>query len=49
MKTKWEIDGKTQPGDAAKHAFIVACEDAIATENSAWMAEWTRKAENPRG
>jgi len=43
LKTKWEIDGKSQPGDAAKHAFIVACEDAIATENSAWMAEWTRK------
>lgn len=48
LKTKWEIDGKLQPGDAAKHAFIIACEDAIATENSAWMAEWTRKAENTR-
>lgn len=43
LKTKWEIDGKRQPGDAAKHAFIIACEDAIATENSAWMAEWTKK------
>lgn len=43
LKTKWEIDGKRQPGDAAKHAFIIACEDAIGTENTAWMAEWTNK------
>ncbi|HEX2268677.1 MAG TPA: DUF4231 domain-containing protein [Pyrinomonadaceae bacterium] len=43
LKTKWEIDGKRQPGDDAKHAFILASEDAIATENSAWMAEWTSK------
>jgi SMODS and SLOG-associating 2TM effector domain 1 len=43
LKTKWEIDGRRQPGDDAKHAFIIAAEDAIATENSAWMAEWTRK------
>ncbi len=43
LKTKWEIDGRRQPGDDAKHAFIIAAEDAIATENSAWMAEWTSK------
>lgn len=43
LKTKWEIDGRRQPGDDAKHSFILASEDAIATENSAWMAEWTRK------
>ncbi len=43
LKTKWEIDGKRQLDDAPKHAFIIACEDAIATENTAWMAEWTNK------
>lgn len=43
LKTKWEIDGKREPGDDAKNAFILAAEDAIATENSAWMAEWTSK------
>jgi hypothetical protein len=43
LKTKWEIDGRRQPGDDAKNAFVLASEDAIATENSAWMAEWTRK------
>lgn len=43
LKTKWELDGKNQPGDDARNAFILASEGAIATENSAWMAEWTRK------
>jgi hypothetical protein len=43
LKTKWELDGKPQSSVDAQHAFIRACEDAISTENSAWMAEWTRK------
>jgi SMODS and SLOG-associating 2TM effector domain 1 len=43
LKTKWELEGKNQPGDDAKNTFITATEDAIATENSAWMAEWTKK------
>ncbi len=43
LKTKWELEGRNLAGDDAKHAFIVAAEDAIATENSAWMAEWSRK------
>ena len=43
LKTKWEIEGRNQPGDDAKNAFILSIEDAIATENSAWMAEWTKK------
>lgn len=46
LKTKWEIDGRRQPGDDAKHAFILAAENAIATENSAWMAEWTKKQDS---
>lgn len=43
IKTKWELEGRSQPGDDAKNVFIVAAEDAIATENTAWMAEWTKK------
>lgn len=43
LKTKWEIEGRNQPGDDAKNAFILSIEDAIATENTAWMAEWTKK------
>jgi hypothetical protein len=41
LKTKWELDAQSSVD--AQHAFIVACEDAISTENSAWMAEWTKK------
>ena len=43
LKAKFELDGKSQTGVDAQHAFIVACEEAISTENSAWMAEWTKK------
>jgi SMODS and SLOG-associating 2TM effector domain 1 len=43
LKTRWEIERKTQGGTAPHHKFILACEEAISTENSAWMAEWTKK------
>jgi len=43
LKTKWELDGNAQGGVDAQHAFVRACEDAISTENTAWMAEWTKK------
>jgi hypothetical protein len=43
LKTKWELDSNGLSAVDAQHAFIRACEDAISTENSAWMAEWTRK------
>lgn len=42
LKARWEIERKTQAGNAADHKFIVAVEEAISTENSAWMAEWTK-------
>lgn len=44
MKTKWEIDSKTKNDVNVRQEFVLACEDAIATENSAWMAEWTKKS-----
>ena len=43
LKTKWELDPKARTSVDAQHAFILASEDAISTENSAWMAEWTKK------
>jgi hypothetical protein len=43
LKTKWELDTRAQSSVDTQHAFIRACEDAISTENSAWMAEWTKK------
>ena len=42
LKARWEIERKTQPGAAADHKFILACEETISAENSGWMAEWTR-------
>jgi hypothetical protein len=46
LKTKWELDRQSQTGADADHGFILACEDAISTENSAWMAEWTKKRDD---
>ena len=43
LKTKWEIEGKNQPGDDAKNAFILSTEDTLSLENNAWMAEWIKK------
>ena len=42
LKARWEVERKLQA--AADHKFIQACEDAISAENSAWMAEWTKKS-----
>jgi len=46
LKARWEVERKIQAGAAADQKFIQACEEAISTENSAWMAEWTK---NPKG
>jgi hypothetical protein len=43
LKTRWEIERKAQAGTDPQKRFILACEEAISIENSAWMAEWTRK------
>jgi conflict system pore-forming effector with SLATT domain/uncharacterized protein DUF4231 len=42
LKARWEIERK-QNGALANQKFIHACEEAISAENSAWMAEWTKK------
>ena len=44
LKTDWELARKTDP-DAADKKFIVACEETISSENTGWMAEFTKKQE----
>jgi len=39
LKTRWEIERKSQPGAEPQNRFILACEEAISVENSSWMAE----------
>lgn len=46
LKTRWDIERKTQGGAASPHRFILACEQVLSTENSAWMAQWTKKADD---
>lgn len=43
LKTAWEISHKTDADVDDRNNFILACEEAISIENSAWMAEWTKK------
>ena len=43
LKARWEIERRMQTGRATDNNFILACEEAISAENSAWMAEWSHK------
>jgi hypothetical protein len=45
LKDRWAVERKTEGGPAPDHRLILACEEAILTENSAWMAEWTKKSD----
>jgi len=42
LKDRWGAERKLEAGPAPDHRLILACEDAISAENSAWMAEWTK-------
>lgn len=42
LKTEWAIASKTDPV-AAGNKLVVACEETISSENTAWMAEFTKK------
>jgi hypothetical protein len=46
LKTQWEISRKTDADVDERNKFITACEETISIENSAWMAEWTKKADS---
>jgi len=43
LKTQWGISRKTDADTEERNKFIQDCEEAISVENSAWMAEWTKK------
>jgi len=45
LKTEWALASKADPTAAGK-ALIVAVEETISTENSGWMAEFTKKPES---
>jgi hypothetical protein len=45
LKTEWALESKADPTAAGK-ALIVAVEETISTENSGWMAEFTKKPES---
>jgi hypothetical protein len=46
LRARWQIERRAQAGSAADHRFILDVERAISAENSAWMAEWTKKTDN---
>jgi uncharacterized protein YchJ len=45
LKDRWGVERKAEAGPAPDHRLILACEEAISAENSAWMAEWTKKSD----
>jgi len=48
LKTEWEVARKTDPV-AADQKLIVGCEETISSENTGWMAEFTKKQEGSGG
>ncbi|HKG46902.1 MAG TPA: DUF4231 domain-containing protein [Pyrinomonadaceae bacterium] len=45
LKTRWNIERNARTDAAADRKFILACEEAISVENSAWIAEWTKRGD----
>jgi hypothetical protein len=43
LKTQWRISHKNDADINERNKFILACEEVLSIENSAWMAEWTRR------
>lgn len=44
LRVAWQVSGKTDADAAERNKFILGCEEVIAAENGAWMAEWTKPA-----
>jgi hypothetical protein len=40
LKDEWADSGKTDADKADRDAFIRRCEETMAIENSAWVAQW---------
>lgn len=46
LKSRWEGE-HNQLGTVADQKLILAAEQVISSENSAWMLEWTKKSDKP--
>ena len=44
-RSEWARLAPADRNDARRHAIVLACEEAMSSENSAWVAEWLRKSE----
>jgi hypothetical protein len=43
LKEEWEASGKLEADKPARNSFIQSCEDAMALENGAWLAQWSQQ------
>jgi membrane protein implicated in regulation of membrane protease activity len=49
LRAVWMTSGKTEADTAERNQLILDCENALAAENKAWMAEWTKSDPPPTG
>src|ERR1044072_1188019 len=47
LRAAWLVSGKKEEDTADRNKFILACEEVFATENGAWMAEWSKPSSPP--
>lgn len=44
LAAEWKVSGKRDDDTEERNRFVIACEEVISVENSAWMAEWAEDA-----
>jgi hypothetical protein len=47
LKARWEAGGKTDADIEDRDKFIQACEETLAAESSAWVAQWSEQPARP--
>jgi hypothetical protein len=47
LKDQWADSGKTDADKPERDAFIQRCEETMAVENSAWVAQWKEQQPSP--
>ncbi len=47
LQAEWLASGKGEDDRAERNSFIQRCEDTMALESSAWVAQWTPKKPDP--
>jgi len=45
LKDQWVDSGKTDADKADRDSFMQRCEETMAVENGAWVAQWTQRAD----